>query len=228
VKLEKASALSMDLAAWEKFLQTASEYEEVYFVQKGQIPDHRDQRALQKFSAKRPYGVAILEPTNRSYEFSIRNLEEKNQTLEQMEEILKRDSGLEPKTEKIISIAEEIILNALVSAPAVAAEAGRPTQQASCLFSFEWNEQEIWLHGQDPHGSFTRGNFQRSFRPINSSKIPTHGHSGRGLEIILNACTDLYIQSRSGWGTWVAARVDLVLTNRENDISPKRLLLDFK
>lgn len=183
-----------------------------------------------EFLKDRPYGNPVLNPANRTYELTAASLDQKSQSLESAEQVLRRDSSLGPKSERIVAVTDEIMLNALLSAPQVAKEnqAG-PASQDGCRFVLEWNENEIWIHGQDPFGLFLRENFQRSFsRSPEGRGGNSHGHAGRGLEIILSSSTDLYIKSSREWGTWVAARIDLSLSNRENDVEPKRLFLDFR
>lgn len=228
MRIESTSALIIEHEKWHETLAQISTSLESYFLQSGNIADHRNEKALKAFLLNTSYGSPIFQNSNRSHSLALERLDDKGKVLDLATEMLNRDSLLEPKSDKIIAVAEEIILNALISAPSVAAETNLSTANTKCHFILEWNPSEIWIHGQDPHGVFLRKNFQKSFRPVPSEKGRTHGHSGRGLEIIVNSSTDLYIKSNPNWGTWVAARIDLVLSNRENDRDAKRLLLDFK
>ncbi len=159
--------------------------------------------------------------------YKLSNVDDKPGTLDLITHEIQKHSGPERKRRSITTVVDELMLNALISAPRAAAELGITGRAgASCLLAAEWTDEQMWVHMQDPWGSFLRGNFAKSFRPLNSH-VATHGHSGRGMQIILGECTDLYIASEPGEMTWVAVRFDFTLSNVEHDKMPKRLLLDM-
>jgi hypothetical protein len=202
----------LDDNSWRAFLAGAAAADDTYVGQKGPVKSVRIEQSLEKFLNEKTFGRPALHPEWRSDQWKLESISQKEPVLEAIARGLGRESGLDAKRERILAVAEEILLNGLISAPAVALEAGVNVADPSFTLLIEWSEAEMWIHGQDPYGAFFRRNFARSFSSSTADK--THGHSGRGLEIILEAATDLFIRSQKDWGTWVAALFDLTWGNR--------------
>lgn len=218
----------IDFKNWRETLGQIHLRSELLFIESGQMAANRTEECLQLFTGDRRFrrGLFRKECERISSEFS--KIEEKDSLLAMTQRLVDSQRSLSQKDASIMAVAEELILNCAISAPRVAASEGLviPADK-KCQFTVEQSDSELWIHACDPFGVFHRSNFAQSFRPapINASK--THGHSGRGLEIIVDAVTDFYVKSNPQYGTWAAARIDLGLSNRDHEVEPKRLFLDF-
>lgn len=223
----QASGLKVNEARWYEFLNSVAKTPGIYFYQDNTLVK-REEALVERFLNKHDpwHDPWLLDGAVRE-SYKLKTVDNKSETLESLIHAIQKHSGTDQKRRNIVTVIDELMLNALISAPRAAAEIGiQPKLGESCLLAAEWTDEQIWVHMQDPWGAFLRDNFAKSFRPL-GNHVETHGHSGRGMQIILESCTDLYIGSEPGKLTWVAARFDLVLSNVEHDKVPKRLLLDM-
>jgi hypothetical protein len=223
----RALGLKVKGSSWHEVLESVDKTSGIYFFQ-DDTSGPRDENLVERFLNKSDswHDPWLLDGAFRE-NYNLKSIDEKAETLESIVRTIQRQSSPDRKRRNIVTVIDELLLNALISAPRAAAEIrAQVIGGASCVLAAEWTDEQMWIHMQDPWGAFLRGNFAKSFRPA-SSHISTHGHSGRGMQIILDACTDLFIASEPGELTWVAVRFDLTLSNVEHEKVPKRLLLDM-
>jgi|GEM_PF-6883903 len=225
---ETISRAVIDFKQWRETLAQIHLRSELLFIESGKLASHRSEECLQLFTGDRRFRRGLFRKEDERFSSEFSKIEEKSALLAMVQRLVDSQGALSQKQASIMAVAEELILNCAISAPRVAATEGLAVSpEKKCLLTVEQAEQELWIHACDPFGVFHRSNFAQSFRPSPLSASQSHGNSGRGLEIIVESVTDFYVKSNPQYGTWAAARIDLGLSNRDHEVEPKRLFLDF-
>lgn len=217
---------------WNDFLSRLGENDGSLFVTDGFSRQPRDETVLKMFLGHEQIDALLRSPQYTSTFVALELVPaalRKEQAREFLEEALGKSPSFHLRAERIQTVFEEMMMNCLVSAEGAAAseQLGKSLPLRICL-ALSWNREELWIHAFDSYGAFRRKNFARPFRPIGQGISSTHGHAGRGMRMMMDATTDMYIRSSDDFGTWIAVRIDLSMTANKNDELPKRLLVDFK
>jgi hypothetical protein len=191
---------------------------------------------LQKFGAKKTDSF-------QSLEIAFNNSGDKPQHLRKVEQFLEKEEKLRNLIPKMLQIVDELIMNAMYDAPVgtggvrVFANTPRrypvqyPNGKTSAKLKIHYDESRLLVGCEDPWGSFDeeklRGHLAAVTKDDPSESTPAGQGAGLGLKMIIENSTSLYILVRKKELSAVYCGLDLSVSLRRLEQTPKHAHIVF-